>query len=166
MSILFYVKKTSRNESDKLLSIYLRVTINGNRFEISEQRYIEQGKWSNKAGKARGNSEEARSVNMHLDTLKQRVYHYQQSALSEGEVFTKELLRRKWYGLDERTHKLMEIFKQHNDQLKALVGREVTKETLGKFNTTVDHTVNFMQWKYHSSDIDIAKLDYAFLTDF
>lgn len=166
LSILFFGKKT-KNESDKLLSIYLRATINGDRFEVSTQRYIDPLKWSQQgAGRAKGNSEEARSINMHLDTLKQKVYDYQQSALSEGTIFTKELLRKKWYGLEEKIHKIIEIFRQHNDRLKALVGREVARETLGKFNTTLDHTVSYMQWKYHVSDMDIAKLDYVFLTDF
>ena len=34
MSILFFGKKT-KNESDKLLTVYMRVTINGERFEVS-----------------------------------------------------------------------------------------------------------------------------------
>jgi site-specific recombinase XerD len=165
LSILFFGKKT-KNENDNLLSIYLRATINGERFEVSAQRYIEPSRWSQDAGKAKGTSEQARSINIHLDALRQKVYDYQQIMLSEGQVFTKEALRLKWYGLDERVHKLIEVFRQHNDQLKELVGREVAKETLVKFNTTLDHTVNFLQWKYHSSDIDIVKLDYAFLTDF
>ncbi|MEJ7739626.1 MAG: Arm DNA-binding domain-containing protein [Chitinophagaceae bacterium] len=44
------------------LSIYLRVTINGERFEVSTQRYIEPPKWSISAGKVIGNSEEAGSI--------------------------------------------------------------------------------------------------------
>ena len=78
MSILFYGKKT-KNESDKLLSIYLRVTINGDRFEVSTQRYVETAKWSASAGKVKGNSEEARSINQHLDNLKQKIYGYQKT---------------------------------------------------------------------------------------
>ena len=62
MSILFFGKKT-KNDSDKSLSIYLRVTINGERFEVTTQRYIEPGKWSSAAGKVKGNSEEARLIN-------------------------------------------------------------------------------------------------------
>ena len=61
-SILFFGKKT-KNESDKELSIYLRVTINGERFEVGTQRYIEPNKWSSAAGKVKENSEEARSIN-------------------------------------------------------------------------------------------------------
>jgi hypothetical protein len=98
MTVLFYGKKT-RVESDKLLSIYLRVTINGERFEVSAQRYIEPGRWSQEAGKAKGNSEEARSLNAHLDTLRNRVYDYQQMISQQGKEFTKEALRMSGMGL-------------------------------------------------------------------
>ncbi|HEV8287158.1 MAG TPA: site-specific integrase [Chitinophagaceae bacterium] len=56
LSILFYGKKT-KLDSNKTLSVYLRVTINGERFEVSTQRYVESGKWSTSAGKVKGNSE-------------------------------------------------------------------------------------------------------------
>lgn len=61
MTILFFGKKT-KNESKKLLSIYLRVTINGDRFEVSTQRYIEPSKWYASGGKVKGVTEEARSL--------------------------------------------------------------------------------------------------------
>ena len=164
MSILFYGKKT-KNESDKMLSVYLRATINGERFEVSSQRYIEPAKWSAETGKAKGNSEEARSINTHLDTLRNKLYDYQQDILQEGNPFTKETLRLKWYGIYERGRNFIEVFKQHNDQLTALIGRDCVKETVGKFKTTLDHTVAFLKWKFHVSDIDITKLDYSFITD-
>ena len=141
MNVLFYGKKT-RVESDKLFSIYLRVTINGERFEVSAQRYIEPAKWSQEAGKARGNSEEARSTNTYLDVLKNKVYDYQQIILQEGKEFTKEALRMKWYGIDERTHTLVEVFKNHNQQLEALIGKGNLKATFGKYRTTLDHVKN------------------------
>ena len=165
MSILFYGKKT-KNESDKLLSIYLRVTINGDRFEVSTQRYVETAKWSASAGKVKGNSEEARSINQHLDNLKQKIYDYQKTITMEGKHFTKEMLRLKWYGLEQRTHTLVEIFKQHNDQLKALIGKDNSKATYTKYRTTLDHTVSFLQRKFKRSDIEIPSINYNFITDF
>jgi hypothetical protein len=128
MSILFFGKKT-KNESDKLLSIYLRVTINGERFEVSTQRYIEPLKWSTSAGKVKGNSEEARSINQYLDNLKQKVYDYQKSITQEGQNFTKEMLRLKWYGIEQHTYTLLKVFRQHNDQLKSLIGKDNSKAT-------------------------------------
>lgn len=94
MSILFYGKKTAL-DSGKKLSICLRVTINGERFEVSTQRYVEPAKWSISAGKVKGSSEEARSINQHLDNLKQKVYDYQKRVIQEGKNFSKEMLRLK-----------------------------------------------------------------------
>ena len=111
MSILFYGKKNVLDSIQKL-SIYLRVTINGERFEVSTHRFIEPGKWSISAGKVKGHSEEARSINQHLDYLKQKVYDYQKSIGQEGKKFSKEMLRMKWYGLEQHTHTLIKIFIQ------------------------------------------------------
>ena len=109
MSILFFGKKT-RIESDKLLPIYLRVTINSKRFEVSAQRYIEPARWSSAAGRVKGNSEDARSINQHLDSLKQRVYDYQKAITQKGKEFSKETLRLKWYGIEQHTHTLVQVF--------------------------------------------------------
>jgi site-specific recombinase XerD len=165
MSILYFGKKT-KNESDKLLSIYLRVTINGERFEISTQRYIEPQKWSTSAGKVKGNTEEARSINQYLDSLKQKVYDYQKSIVMEGKDFTKEMLRLKWYGIEQQTHTLVQVFRQHNDQLKSLIGKDNSKATYTKYRTTLDHTISFLEWKFKRSDIEISSINYSFITDF
>jgi site-specific recombinase XerD len=165
MSILFYGKKNALHSSRKL-AIYLRVTINGERFEVSTQRYVETARWCVSAGKVKGNSEEARSINQHLDSIKQKVYSYEQSIVRHGGDFTKEMLRMKWYGLEQRTHTLVEIFKQHNERLRSLVGKDNSKATYTKYRTTLDHTISFLQWKYKRSDIDLASINYCFLTDF
>jgi len=165
MSILFFGKKT-KNESDKILSIYLRVTINGERFEVSSQRYVETSKWSASAGKVKGSSEDARSINQYLDSLKQKVYAYQKNIALEGKDFTKEMLRLKWFGIEQRIHTLVEVFRQHNEQLKSLIGKDNSKATYTKYRTTLDHIISFLQWKFKRSDIEIAAINYSFITDF
>jgi hypothetical protein len=42
MNILFYAKKTT---TEGLVPIYMRVTIAGNRFEISSKRYVRIDQW-------------------------------------------------------------------------------------------------------------------------
>src|SRR3954453_11291380 len=103
LSILFY-SKTSKITKDGLVPIYLRVTIDGERFEQSTQRYIALSKWSVDAGKAKGNTEEARAINYFLDALKQKVYNYQWEIIREGFPLTVEAFRKKWLGIKERTY--------------------------------------------------------------
>ncbi len=165
LSILFYGKK-SLQKADKLLAIYLRVTINGQRFEVSSQRYVEIGKWSVASGRMKGNSEEARSINQYLDSLRQRVYDYQKESLRDGEIFTKAALRNKWFGINEHRHTLIEVFKNHNQQLENLIGISNSKATYGKYRTTLDHTVAFLNWKFKRSDIEITNITYSFIADF
>lgn len=165
MSILFYGKKT-KQDSNKTLSIYLRVTINGERFEVSTQRYVKTLKWSSSAGKVKGNTEDARTINQYLDDIRQKVYEYQKAITQEGKPFTKELLRQKWYGFEERQHSLMDVFKYHNEQLKGLIGKDCSKATYKKYCTTLDHTVSFLKWKFDKSDISISNITYSFITDF
>ena len=165
LSILFY-SKTSKMTKDGLIPIYLRVTINGARFEQSTQRYISPDKWSIDTGRAKGNSEEARTVNHFLDTLRQKVYNYQREVIAEGEFFNLESFRKKWLGIQEKAYTLLEVFKHHNDQMFSLIGTDCSKATYGKYKTTYDHTVAFLKWKYLAQDIEITKLSYGFITDF
>src|SRR5580704_15694324 len=120
MCILFYGKK-SRKIDENQLPIYLRITIEGKRFEVTTKRYIESSKWSAKAEKAKGNTEEARSLNSYLDVLKQKVYGYQKEILKEEKIFCVDTLREKWFGTGEQKKMLIEIFQNHNDQMGALV---------------------------------------------
>ena len=165
LNILFYGKKT-KLDSNKTLSIYLRVTIDSERFEVSTQRYVEKAKWSSVAGKVKGNTEDVRTINQYLDSLKQKVYDYQKRITHEGKVFSKETLRLKWYGIEERTHTLVEVFKNHNHQLQALIGKDCSRATFGKYRTTLDHIISFLKWKFKRSDIEICNIGYSFITDF
>ncbi|WP_234977653.1 Arm DNA-binding domain-containing protein [Flavobacterium cucumis] len=73
MSILFYAK-SAKVAKNGLLPIYLRITINGARIELSTSRFVEKTKWNAEACKMKGSSEEARLINTHLDTLRTKVY--------------------------------------------------------------------------------------------
>lgn len=164
MSILFYSKK-SKGTKDGLVPIYLRVTINGVRFEQSTQRYISQNKWSVETGRAKGSSEDSRTINDFLDTLRQKVYTNQREIISEGNFFNLDSFREKWLESKERRHTLLEVFKHHNDQMFSLIGSDCSNATHGKYKTTFDHTAAILKWKFGVNDINIAKLSYVFITD-
>jgi site-specific recombinase XerD len=165
LSILFY-SKTARTNKNGLVPIYLRVTIDGVRFEQCTQRYVLPSKWFAAAGKAKGNNEEAKTLNYFLDALKQKVHNYKWEIAHEGLELTVDAFRKKWLGVKERPYYLLEIFKQHNEQLKQLIGTDCSKATFGKYRTTFDHTAKFIKWKYLLNDIDITHLQYNFIPEF
>jgi site-specific recombinase XerD len=165
VSILFYAKK-AKAAANGLVPIYTRITINGKRIELSTNRFVEISKWSTEAGKMKGTSEEARSINNHLDLLKNQIRDAEMELIHKKTVITTETIKSKLLGIDERARMLIPIFQDHNNKIKELVGKEYAPGTLERYTTSLKHTIEFMQWKYNISDIDITKIDHAFVTDY
>ena len=176
--LLFYLKKP-RNEGQKERSIFLRVTVDGAFKEFSIYRKCSKDRWNQKTGRAivgkaagrRPSSapdDDAAALNAYLDTLTAKVHEARHQLIMSGKPVTAEAVRDFIQGREttaERPHLLLEIFQYHNDQVKTLVGKEFAKGTLTKFNTVLNHTRSFLQWKYKLDDIDIRKLDYEFITE-
>ncbi|ANO48853.1 hypothetical protein B0A78_08945 [Flavobacterium columnare NBRC 100251 = ATCC 23463] len=165
VSILFYAKK-AKAAANGLVPIYTRITINGKRIELSTNRFVEISKWSTEAGKMKGSSEEARSINNHLDLLKSQIRDAEMELIHKKIIVTTETIKSKLLGVDERARMLVPIFQDHNNKIKELVGKEYAPGTLERYTTSLKHTIEFMQWKYNVSDIDITKIDHAFITDY
>jgi site-specific recombinase XerD len=165
VSILFYAKK-AKAAVNGLIPIYTRITINGKRIELSTNRFVEISKWSTEAGKMKGTSEEARSINNHLDLLKSQIRDAEMELIHKKIALTTETIKSKLLGVDERARMLVPIFQDHNNKIKELVGKEYTPGTLERYTTSLKHTIEFMQWKYNISDIDITEIDHAFITDY
>ena len=165
ISILFYAKR-AKSTSDGLVPIYLRVTVNGQRIEQSTKRYVEPIKWSTEQGKMKGNSEEARALNTYLDILKAKVYDIQKKIIHDGQEANFENIRNKMLGVDTRNRMLIPIFEDHNKKVEALLNDEFAPGTLERYKTSLKHTVDFLEWKYKVSDIDITKIDHSFVTEY
>ncbi|WP_445721228.1 site-specific integrase, partial [Flavobacterium sp.] len=81
-------------------------------------------------------------------------------------TITAESFKSLLLGVNERARMLVPIFQDHNNKIKELVGKEYAPGTLERYTTSLKHTIEFMQWKYNVTDIDITKIDHAFITDY
>ncbi|MCO6175927.1 site-specific integrase [Flavobacterium sp. NRK F10] len=165
VAILFYIKRAKVNNLG-VCPIYTRVTVNAKRFEFSTNKYINPDKWSSEGSKAKGTNEEARTINSHLDYLKNQVLEAEKKLFKKDISITSENLKNELFGFSETKRMLVPIFQDHNNKIKELVGKEYAPGTLERYTTSLKHTIEFMQWKYNVSDIDITKIDHAFITDY
>ena len=165
VTLHFYAKSTKAN-GNGLLPIYVRLTIDGKRFEYSTKKFIEPTKWSTELSKMKGNSEEARSINNLLDFTRNRINEIQFELLKDGVSLNIEEFKNRLLGIKERERLLIPIFTEHNRKIKELVGTEYAPGTLERYETSLKHTKDFLQWKFRVSDIDIEKIDHAFITEY
>lgn len=162
MSILFYTKR-SKTTVHKTIPIYLRVTIDGKRMEVTTNRFVLPNQWSSKMGKVKGNSKEASEINTYLDYLKHKVYEFEQDILREDRDLNIQTLRTKWFALGEIKHTLMEAIGHHNEEMKCLIGKDFKKSTWVKYKTTERHIQDFIWWKFNCMDLLLKDLNMEFI---
>ncbi len=165
VSILFYIKRSKAN-NEGICPIYARVTIQAKRFEFSASKYVNPERWSPEGSKVMGTNEETRTINSHLDYLKNQVLEAEKRLFKKDIKVTSENLKNELFGATETKRMLIPIFQDHNNKIKELVGKEYAPGTLERYKTSLSHTIEFLQWKYKVSDIEINKIDHAFVTDY
>lgn len=101
ISILFYASASNQLKSG-LVPIYLRITVNGKRIEISTNKFIEESKWNKAASKLKDYSEEARTINSYLDILKNKVYETEKNMVNNDEVINANNFRNKFIGIEKQ----------------------------------------------------------------
>jgi site-specific recombinase XerD len=165
ITLNIYAKSTKANATGQL-PIYIRLTVDGQRFEFSSKKFVEKSKWSPELAKMKGNSEEARTLNNYLDLMKSKVFDIQMELLHKNEELSLENFKSRILGTHQGERMLIPIYQNHNDKIEELIGNGYAYGTLERFKISLKHTQEFIVWKYDVSDISINKIDYAFVTEF
>ncbi len=161
----FYLKTPKAYVSGNL-PIYLRLTIDGKRAEISIGRKCDPEKWCKKSKRVKGSREETKILNKYIDDFAAKIYENQNALLRNSEEITVGVLRNLIIGKKETNKTIVEIFRDHNNKLEDLVGKEFSARTLQRYKTSIKHTEDFIKWKYNLKDLDIKKINHQFITDF
>ena len=147
-----------------MANIYLRITVNSRRSELSIRRKIDVNKWNTSAGKAKGYSEEAQKINQYIDLIQNKIYDIHQSFIKNDKPFSAELIRKYYLGVNDEAKMLLEIFENHNSQVEKLVGKDFAAGTLERYKTAKSHLEKFINKEYTLNDIPVKDVDHKFIT--
>ncbi len=159
IKVIFYTRNTKMNGAG-LVPIYMRVTINGERFNAATSRNVDPAQWSKDGEKAAGKSKEGQELNEFLAALRTKAFSIQKKLINLDQPVTLETFEREWHGRKEKSRMLLEIFQHHNEQVKELIGGQYSWSTWRRYSTSLDHTRLFMQQTYGISDIAVNEMDF------
>ena len=165
ITLHFYPRESKTNAAGQT-PIYIRITVNGERTEFSSKKFIEKSKWSPNQLKMKGHTEEARSINSYLDMMRSKVLGAEMALLHRNEEISIQHFHSILLGKEGKERMLGLIFQDHNNKMKELVGKKYAWGTLQRFQVTLNHIQNFLQWKFQIADIRIDKIDHEFITEF
>ena len=166
LSILFYIRKKGVSDPSQAI-IYLRITYNGKRSEVSTMRKVAISKWDAKANKVIGYTQEAKQTNRQLDIIKNRIYEIYQKFLDDDNYYiSAKGIRDEFIGANTNKKLILEMFAEHNQRMEKLVGREFSFRTLQRYKTTKKHLQKFIISNYNSEDLFLNKIDIKFINSF
>ena len=164
-NVLLYVKRAKVN-AQGLVPIFQRIAINRQRLDNSTGKFVDPEKWHSEMSKMKGTSEEARSINGHLDHLKSKILNIEKILIKKDIPVNYETFKNELTGTKERERMLIPIFEEHNRKIEELLGLEYAPGTLERYKTSLKHTKDFLHWKYSLSDINLEKIDHAFIMEY
>jgi site-specific recombinase XerD len=145
----------------------MRITVNNSvAKEASVGRMCEPKDWISSVNRAKGTSESARTLNSYLDAIDRKVEQIHTHLKKMGMEITAETIMNKYLGKDEKPKFLMEIFAEHNQKMEALIGKGFKANTLKGYKSSVTHLTAYLVKDYKTTDIDIRKIDHAFITGY
>ena len=151
--LLFYLKKLSGFIKEEV-TIYLRITVDGQSAELSTERKCDPLRWNQHAGRATGSKDSTKNLNAYLDTLQEKVYEIKRKLIDRSKPITAVIIRDTLSGkkdIHDKSRMLLEIFQHHNDQIAALVGKGYAPGALTRYTTSLKHTRSFIDMLGHKN---------------
>lgn len=164
-TILFYIKK-SKLLKDETAPIYMRVTVNGKRSEISIKRSVKPNLWDTTRNKVKGNAKESHELNEYLNSIRGQIQNHQQALQEQGKQINAKMLTNAFLGIGEKQWTLKELFQEHNDNMKMLINKGYSPLTYERYVTAFNHIQIFSKQQYNNVDILLSEINHNYITRF
>ena len=162
----FHIKKNKLNKKG-LTPVIMRVTMNKKRSEINIGRNVEPDKWNAKSQKMMGRSVEANDLNDYIELMRKKAKDVQKSFVEKSETITISKFVRRFKGEEkEKTKMVLEVYKEHNEQMDRLSGKNISTSTAKRYWTCYNHVEQFINEVYKSEDFRLKDIDHQFITRF
>jgi len=165
LSILFFVKRAKVDKAGRA-PIYCRITVNGERAELSINEKVEPDKWDSSIQRSKGRSESTRVINLRIESVETKIKsHFNRMAENE-ETITASKLRDAYLGKLRKKYWLLKVFEENNMLVQQEEGSKYIKNTVDQYTTTLNRLKAFIHEKYCKTDIELLALDVAFISGF
>ena len=164
--ILFIEGKNRKNKKNQS-PLFCRLTLNGNRKQLSTGINIESEHWDTKNQVILKSHKSAILYNSQLEKIKSKINSIYMILQLQENIFSIEDIHGKYLGKElKKSEFILSYYKQYLAKIKKLVGLEIKDNTYNKFVYVGNHLEAFLKWKYKKTDYPLKELSLQFLNDF
>ena len=148
-------------DSNKLL-VYVRITVNGSRSEISLKQRVEPNEWNPVAEKVNGRKKQNKDLNQFLEKVRARLSNIYRELLVEGDLPTSTMVKNQFLGIQETGNTIQDAFDYHRKMAEG----NISKNTLHHYKTTEKYVNEFLLAHYKTKNVLLRKINYKLITEF
>ncbi len=166
-NVLFFIKRTKLLKNGEA-PIGMRITINGQSIEIMLKRSVKASEWNQTKERTKASTHSGRELNDHLEATRAKIWQIERDMEAAGDVINPKTVKDRFLGTDnKRVHRtLIEVYQEHNDKCKALIGVDYTASTVEKFGTSLKCIKEYLLHQYSREDMYLKEIDSNFVTNF
>ena len=165
LSVLFIIKKAKLLKNGEA-PICMRITVNKRVVEVMIKRSIPVDLWNQKKECSKGKDRVANELNHYINTVRAKILQIHRELEIDNKTITADIIKDCFYGRDKVQRSLLEVYAEHNEKCRALIGKEYTESTVTKFDTSINRLKEYIRSRYHRDDMMLAELDGQFIRDF
>jgi len=164
-SICFFIKKSKLLKSGKA-PLFMRITINGNRWETSMQAGVDPAKWDSNKEKARSSDRNSIMVNETIDNARYRIQKIKLKIEQEDKPPTLGSIRYLYSDRQRVERTIMKLFDEHNKDCIRKIGTQMAKATYERYLTCYKHFKDFILSEYNIEDLPVCDIDKSLFEKF
>lgn len=164
-NVLFFIRKTKLKKSGET-PIMLRITIEGQLTELQLKRDVMPTQWNQAKERCTSRDATSMEINRYLESVKLRLLDIHREMEDAGKLINPMEVKRRFLGLDEKHLMFFEVFQEHNDKCRELIGKDYAKVTISRFDTCLRYFKEMALKKYHLKDIPMKEISHAIIQDY
>ncbi|MFR9545845.1 MAG: site-specific integrase [Rikenellaceae bacterium] len=166
-SVLFMIKRSKALKNGNY-PIVVRVSVRGQVAEISIQRNIAPSMWNQIKGCCKGRDHDSLALNNYIASVRSKLIDIHTELVRQNEIITANRIKDLYInvGRQDEAKGLCEIYQEHNERCRSLIGIDFAESTVLKFDSSLKSLRDFIWVKYRKKEYRLQDLDVDFMRDF
>lgn len=164
--IRFNLKLKQINKKEQA-AIQCRITFNKKRKDFATGLFVIPEHWNTKKQKLLDTSDQEEYINIQLSLIKNKINKAFLMLQIKEEPFTVNDIYNSFKGKSlKKDMGIIEVYDQHNERIKRLIGKEIVLVTYQKYLESEKHLKDFIRYKFSTSDKPLRELKMSFINDY
>ncbi|MFR9496528.1 MAG: Arm DNA-binding domain-containing protein [Rikenellaceae bacterium] len=152
-SVLFMIKRSKALKNGNY-PIVVRVSVRGQVAEISIQRNIAPSMWNQVKGCSKGRDHDSLALNNYIASVRSKLIDIHTELVRQNEIITANRIKDLYnnVGRQDEAKGLCEIYQEHNERCRSLIGIDFAESTVLKFDSSLKSLRDFIWVKYRKKE--------------